>query len=602
MSVSTRKDGPPAADRTGMGVRSLLAFVLAVVLLAAPAAGHARAAAPVRAVSPPVVPPASQTVPPPGFTTSARQVLAIADRVPAVRQARRNHPRLRGEALVWDATSWEIDYVAGGRPVVEVDVSRDGKLSHVWTGLQAEGYFTRGGFGGLFDTPWIWAPFALLFLAPFVDPRRPWRLLHLDLLALLSFGASYWCFSHGRPELAMWLVYPPLLYLLGRMLVGGLRPRRPRGRLVPLAPTALLAVGLVVLVGARIGLNIASDRVVDVGYASVVGADRVAHKQQLYVDNESHGDTYGPVNYIAYIPFEIAFPWKGVWDQVPAARAASIAFDLLTLLGLFLLGRRLRAGPEGRRLGLALAWAWAAFPFTLFGLMQNTNDGLVAMLLVFTLVAFASPAARGAVLGLAAGAKFFPGALLLLAMRGRGDDARLGWLRCAAACAVVFLFSMLLYLPPGGLHELWACTLGYQLSRPPDFSPWALHDGIGWTQTALQVAAVVLALVVALLPGRRSLPQVAALGAAVTIALQLPAGHWFYFYILWFAPLVLVALLGEHATAGNRERADRVDLGQDRWVREPLVEGRARSSAAMVSSASRVGGTSGWRPPGGSRA
>jgi len=58
-------------------------------------------------------------------------------------------------------------------------------------------------------------------------------------------------------------------------------------------------------------------------YISVVGADRVAHKQQLYVDNDSHGDTYGPVNYIAYIPFEIAFPWKGVWDQVPAARAAS---------------------------------------------------------------------------------------------------------------------------------------------------------------------------------------------------------------------------------------------------------------------------------------
>jgi len=40
---------------------------------------------------------------------------------------------------------------------------------------------------------------------------------------------------------------------------------------------------------------------------------------------------------------------------------------------------------------------------------------------------------------------------------------------------------------------------------------------------------------------------VAALGAAVLVALQLAAAHWFYLYIVWFLPFVLVALLGRAA-------------------------------------------------------
>src|ERR1019366_3875963 len=93
---------------------------------------------------------------------------------------------------------------------------------------------------------------------------------------------------------------------------------------------------------------------------------------------------------------------------------ASVVFDLVTILGLLALGRRLKPGREGRRLGLALGWAWAACPFTLLGLLMHTNDGLIAMLSVLSLLVFSSPSARGAVLGLAAAAKFSPAALLPL--------------------------------------------------------------------------------------------------------------------------------------------------------------------------------------------
>jgi hypothetical protein len=60
----------------------------------------------------------------------------------------------------------------------------------------------------------------------------------------------------------------------------------------------------------------------------------------------------------------------------------------------------------------------------------------------------------------------------------------------------------------------------------------------------VQGAAGALALAVAVLPRRRTPVQVAALGAGVTIAVQLGITHWFYLYIVWFTPLVLVALFG----------------------------------------------------------
>jgi hypothetical protein len=60
--------------------------------------------------------------------------------------------------------------------------------------------------------------------------------------------------------------------------------------------------------------------------------------------------------------------------------------------------------------------------------------------------------------------------------------------------------------------------------------------------------------IVAFLPRRRDLRQVTALAGAVTIAVQLPAIHWFYFYIVWFAPLVLVVAFTAYRPARVDER------------------------------------------------
>jgi hypothetical protein len=53
---------------------------------------------------------------------------------------------------------------------------------------------------------------------------------------------------------------------------------------------------------------------------------------------------------------------------------------------------------------------------------------------------------------------------------------------------------------------------------------------------------------VAVVPRRRDARQLAALGAAILIAVELGMTHWFYLYVVWFVPFVLVALMaGERA-------------------------------------------------------
>lgn len=280
----------------------------------------------------------------------------------------------------------------------------------VWHGYQAVWEMARGyegQFGHTLNAPYVFLPLCALFLIGLVDWRRPWRVANLDLLVLLGFGVSHIWFNRGEIGVSVPLQYPPLLYLLGRALWIGFRGHGEGIR--PVWPATWLLIAALFLVGFRAGLNVADSGAIDVGYASVVGADRVAHGEPLYgnfPEDVSQGDTYGPVNYVAYVPFELVWPWTGSWDDLPAAHGAAVVFDLATFALLILLGLRIRPGPRGRTLAATLAFGWAAYPYTAVVLESNSNDTLVAMLLVATLLVLARPAARGATLALATLTKF----------------------------------------------------------------------------------------------------------------------------------------------------------------------------------------------------
>ncbi|HEY7952856.1 MAG TPA: hypothetical protein VID70_07690, partial [Solirubrobacteraceae bacterium] len=342
------------------------------------------------------------------------------------------------------------------------------------------------------------------------------------------------------------LVYPPLLYLLLRMLC---LLRRGSGRLPTLRmPPEVLAVGVIFLIGFRVGLNVTDSNVIDVGYAGVIGAQKLAHGQALYghwpSDNE-HGDTYGPVNYETYVPFQQIFGWSGRWDDLPAAHAFAIVFDLLAIGLLFLLGRRVR----GPTLGIALAYAWVAYPFTLYALESNSNDVLVGVLVLAAVLCASSAPARGAFSALAGLTKFAPLALApLLATHGlRELPLRRSRVRALALFTGAFLLTAALVCIPAfthdSLHTIYERTFAYQANRGSPFSVWGLYGLPGW-EIVVEGLAVALALALAFLPRRPDVVGLAAACAAVLIAIELGIEHWFYLYIPWFFGLVMLGLLG----------------------------------------------------------
>jgi len=530
--------------------------------------------------------PPSPSIPPPGHRLTSKRVIAIAERVPKIERVRRAHRGSYPTAYTKGSAQWQVSIFTAKdrREIGQVTIDdASGAVLEAWTGYQVPWTMARGydgAFGRRVNAWYVWIPMCVLFLVPFLPnpfrrgARRPsW--LHLDLLVLLGFSVSLAFFNAARVGLSTPLIYPLLGYLLIRMLLVARRgPRAQPLRL--LVPVPWLAVALVFLIGFRVGLNVTNSNVIDVGYSGVVGAHRLVHGQPLYASdwpkNDASGDTYGPVNYYAYVPFERIWPWSGTWDDLPAAHAAAVVFDLLTIGGLFLLGRRIR-GPS---LGIVLAYAWAAYPFTLYASSTNSNDALVALLLVATLLVAGRPFARGATAALAGLTKFAPLALAPLFARTPRDTPR-GWLRpgpvsfvaYALAFTVTATVAMLPVLLGGSLRTFWDHTIAFQHDRASPFSIWGLWGGLDTVQLGVQAAAVLLALVVGVWPRRPTLTQMAACGAAVLIALQLGLDYWFFLYVVWFFPLVLVALLGR--------------LG------DPEAQARAAAAASVSAEAGRGG-------------
>jgi hypothetical protein len=487
-----------------------------------------------------------------GFRVSAGEAVLVSERTPTLLQLhRRLHP-LQVYPYVWRSQHpyWYVLFQYHDRIVGSSNVSPTGRLIGAWTGPEAGATFAHGGFSWVLTNWKVLLPLSLLFMIPFLDPRRLGRIAHLDALAVLAFLASWILLAQAKLEPAVWMAYPPLIYLLVRLTMVGFGRGATAGRLAPLLSMRTLLIGLPLIIAARLVLSFVGHQEIDVGYESVIGAYRITHHLPIYYADPNHGDTYGPIAYLAYVPFQFLFPWTNSLSNLHAADAAAIVFDLGTMVGLVLLGRRLREGREGTRLGLVLAWGWAACPFTTIGLVVHTNDALVSMLCVFTLVALRSKVLSGGLLGLAAAAKFSPAALvpLLAAPRERGLKGSLVFVGAFATIVALAIFS---WLPPGGLSYFWQRTIAFQLARVDVFSPWALHASLRPIQTVVEVIAVLFIAALAFVPRKRSLAAVCALAGAATIAIQLPATHWYYYYIMWFVPFALVAFVAPPALAAQ---------------------------------------------------
>jgi hypothetical protein len=202
-----------------------------------------------------------------------------------------------------------------------------------------------------------------------------------------------------------------------------------------------------------------------------------------------------------------------VWNDLPAGHVASATFDLACVAGVYRIG------------GVLAAYLWLTFPFTLLAANSGANDALVGAL-VLGAVAWRS----GALTAAAGMTKLAP--LVLLPLLARTRRAFLGAALVLAAAAALVLVT------DGGLADFWDRAVRFQAERDSPFSLWGLYD-LGALQVVAQVAAVAFAVAAA----RIRAADRYALAAAVLLAAQLTAGHWFYLYLDWILPLTFVTLL-----------------------------------------------------------
>ncbi|HEU0304168.1 MAG TPA: hypothetical protein VFR32_06265 [Gaiellaceae bacterium] len=486
----------------------------------------------------------------------------------------------------WTVKAWSGD--AGQIVLGRVD-DLTGLIEEAWTGPQVAWPMARGlegAFGGrrLNSLP-VWLGFCAVFLIGLADLRRLRSVRNLDLLVLVSLTASLWFFNEGRIFTSVPLVYPVLLYLLGRTLWIGATGRAPTaGR--PVWPVWALAAATVFLAGFRVGLDVADANVIDVGYSGVIGAHRIASGEAPYghfpreagepcgpadrsgrtvlrvqtngrcEGQAEHGDTYGPVTYQSYLPGYAVFGWEGKGDPLHAAHFTAIVFDLACLVGLLLVG--LRHGD--RRLAVTLAFAWAAFPFTQYVASSSSNDAIQPALLIFGFWLAASPWGRGTFAALASWTKFAP--LVVSPLWATYPDRRprsTAYFAAAFALATLAAFWVLLLEPDplGAVRTVWDRTIGHQLGRESPFSLWdwrQYHAGLPdlhVLQRVLQALLLAGAVALAFVPRRKTPIQLAALTAALLIGFEVVLTHWFYLYVAWFFPFVAFAMLAAQDERGR---------------------------------------------------
>jgi hypothetical protein len=498
-------------------------------------------------------------------------------------------PKVRQELAKYDSPDfayaerdegvfWKVDFVVeddnptGGqlfdpgdkKAVAQVWVNIQKKtIPYVLIGDQVGWQLARGGdiFGRQANYPYVWGILGFVFAAAFMRTDKVLHIRNLDVLALLSFLASHIFFRAADVHWAVLLWYPPLLYLLARTLLMGFGYGERVEKTSELPTPALFVLG-VFASGFVLSLNLDAG-VLDVGYAGVAGADRILNGISPYGHMPSDiklGDTYGPLNYLLYTPLIWLFGWSGYWDYLPAAHALTAVSFVGGALAMLYAGWRY-AGARG---SAALLFAWTVFPYTLYATNQNSNDIVVAAVAAIGLAMATSPLARGATVSAGFAIKLFPLILAPLWMLHDFSRQRIApLLKCILGGAVVLLLSFwVLFLggdPVENAKLFYERTFVVQSSREGPFSIFGQVPALAAVHRLLEVGVILLALLVAVVPKKRTIRRLAAFSAALIIAFELVLLHWFYAYIVWFEPFVFAALLiaTNEQTALDGEKSNR---------------------------------------------
>jgi hypothetical protein len=364
----------------------------------------------------------------------------------------------------------------------------------------------------------------------------------------------------------------------------------------------------------------------DVGFFVNLGAQRLRERYLLpYGDpllTGSAGAAYGPLLYVAHLPFQLALSPQRVNAESPdrpvlgaastyrlpselATKFCTIVFHLLGVFALFVSVRRLA--------GIDVAWALvtlycgSAFvlgiggeEFFIGGMTYISHIAPTAMTLL-AMALLPSPLWSGVALALAAGVGFYP-AFMAPAWLGyywdRSDSRGrflFGFLCVAAVIGVGVLVLSRADPGRGLIGTILFDTFGHHTDpqhygRSP-FSFWGQRNGVrGWLNAPLLAGSgfttpffVVFAAFVAagfVFARRRSPQDLALVAAAVALGSSLIKIHPTGTYVAWAYPLLLIGLFATPLAAVQPQPAEPQQPGL--WRRWQRVARRAAEVQSEV--------------------
>jgi len=374
--------------------------------------------------------------------------------------------------------------------------------------------------------------------------------------------------------------------------------RQPGQPWTPNLQSSTLAALLVLLLAsnALVALN---TRPNDCGIFTNIGAARMLETGKFPYGDPALRDgaaaTYGPVLYLAHMPFQLGLSAVGVQSGrnsrtgVPeptflATKLVALSMHFLLVTCLVIIGGR--CGGPAAGYGLACLYAGSAYVQGLGGGTSFIN-GLSyishiapSALTLAALTLIGRPMWAGALLAAATGAIFFP-AFFFPAFIGyyfwksgwKGGE----WRRFAAGFALVGVLiggAVMLFTETQGsetaLQAVYKSTVAHQESKEAygssAFSFWGTHPRLaafwqepliqGWhlfKPTVLLFAAFLTATF--FLSKGRSLPQLAFLIAAIASGIQLWKSHAGGTYVEWYLPFLLIGMFACRPHPPDRQPA-----------------------------------------------
>ncbi len=396
-------------------------------------------------------------------------------------------------------------------------------------------------------TTWVYLS-SLIMITVFFKFGRFWSVRNLDLVGLISFGPGLLLAQRTDPalsQLGFLLLFVTGGFFLVRLLIDPQMVRRPL--LEPnLSTGGLTFMGVSLLI--FLMTNVVTEKLTVNDLDGPQRLEKMLDREAADTEDPqlaAHGPGYPLLHLLPSMPsraiiepLEIPEPQKLDMLSIATARTMAILSHLAVVIGMVLVGHR---HFDNIRTGVAAATVYLVLPYSA-QMTGRVDHVLPAALMVWALLSYRRPAIAGILMGLAAGAIYYP--LFLLPL----------WLG--------FYWQRGFWRFGGGALAMIAILVGSLAWTSSDFNSFLsqLRTMFGWTDfqtrdvggfwdvqwsafrlTVMTIFAV-LSLSMALWPQPKNLGTLMSCSAALMLGTQFWVAKDGGLFMAWYLPLLVLTI------------------------------------------------------------